>query len=204
VFQDEIKRFFEGAGTQAGWLQLRQLDKEMLISVIDRLVTAARKMAEERIGALLVIEREVGLNDYVDTENVLEAKLTVDHLRTIFHPTTPMHDGAVLVRGDRIAAARVFLPLSDNPRLDPELGTRHRAGLGITEQSDAVVIIVSEEKGQISLAAGGRLVLNIQPEALRQQLKALLLPGGTPVASAVTSPPPKKTEEESEEEETEA
>src|SRR6187551_3971553 len=124
---------------------------------IEDLVVAASTLAARRIGAIIVIERQIGLRNYIEGGIPLDATITYDLLATIFQPGSPLHDGAVIVQGDRIAAAACFLPLSINPKVSRELGTRHRAALGLTEENDAVAIVVSEETGSISLVMGGDL-----------------------------------------------
>src|SRR6188472_3936204 len=124
---------------------------------IEDLVVAASTLAARRIGAIIVIERQIGLRNYIEGGIPLDATITYDLLATIFQPGSPLHDGAVIVQGDRIAAAACFLPLSINPKVSRELGTRHRAALGITEENDAIAIVVSEETGAITLVIGGDL-----------------------------------------------
>jgi diadenylate cyclase len=123
-----------------------------------------------------VLERDTGLQEYVDTGVALDARVTAELLINLFTPNTPLHDGAAVIRSNRLAAAGCFLPLTDKPGLPKDLGTRHRAGLGIAEISDAAVIIVSEETGIISLAVGGRLERHLDEEALRERLMALVGP----------------------------
>lgn len=125
--------------------------------IYDDIVMAANLFSQNQTGALMVIEREIGLRTYVESGVAIDAQLSYDLLATIFRPSAPLHDGAVIIRGDRISAAACFLPLSMNPVLSTQLGTRHRAGIGITEETDAIAIIVSEETGSISLAVGGLL-----------------------------------------------
>ncbi len=141
---------------------------------IEDLVVAASTLAARRIGAIVVIERQIGLRNYIEGGIPLDATITYDLLATIFQPGSPLHDGAAIVQGDRVAAAACFLPLSINPRVSRELGTRHRAALGITEENDAVAIVVSEETGAISVALAGALERNLSPERLRDRLKVLL------------------------------
>jgi diadenylate cyclase len=141
---------------------------------IEDLVVAASSLATRRIGAIIVIERQIGLRNYIEGGIPLDATITFDLLATIFQPGSPLHDGAVIVQGDRVAAAACFLPLSINPRVSRDLGTRHRAALGITEENDAVAIVVSEETGIISVALGGSLERSLSPERLRDRLKVLL------------------------------
>jgi diadenylate cyclase len=141
---------------------------------VEDLVVAASALASRRIGALLVVERQIGLRNYIEGGIPLDAMVTYDLLATIFQPGSPLHDGAAILQGDRIAAAACFLPLSVNPRVKRELGTRHRAALGLTEENDAVAIVVSEETGRISLAIGGGLEQGLTPDALRGRLRELL------------------------------
>jgi diadenylate cyclase len=141
---------------------------------IEDLIVAASSLATRRIGAIIVIERQIGLRNYIEGGIPLDATITFDLLATIFQPGSPLHDGAVIVQGDRVAAAACFLPLSINPRVSRELGTRHRAALGITEENDAVAIVVSEESGNISVALAGALERDLSQERLRDRLKTLL------------------------------
>lgn len=140
----------------------------------DDIVLAANLFSQNQTGALVVIEREIGLRSYIESGVVLDAQLSYDLLATIFRPSAPLHDGAVIVQKDRIAAAACFLPLSMNPLLSTQMGTRHRAGIGVTEETDAVSVIVSEETGAISLAVAGSVERDITPERLRERLFELL------------------------------
>jgi diadenylate cyclase len=141
----------------------------------DDIVMAATTFSQDQTGALVVIEREIGLRTYIESGVALDAHLSYDLLATLFRPSAPLHDGAVILQKDRIAAAACFLPLSMNPLLSTQLGTRHRAGIGITEETDAVSVIVSEETGQISVAVAGQVERDITPERLRQRLAELLM-----------------------------
>ena len=140
----------------------------------DDVVMAANLFSQNQTGALIVIEREIGLRTYVESGVAIDAQLSYDLLATLFRPSAPLHDGAVIIRGDRISAAACFLPLSMNPVLSTQLGTRHRAGIGITEETDAVAIIVSEETGSISLAVGGGIERDLTVERLRDRMGVLL------------------------------
>jgi diadenylate cyclase len=131
-------------------------------------------MAAERRGALIVFERSVGLRNYVDQGIPLDARITYDLLFSIFHTETPLHDGAVIIQSDRMAAASCFLPLTTNPRLARDLGSRHRAAIGISEETDAVALVVSEETGTISLAVNGRVTRRLDAATLRIRLAELL------------------------------
>ena len=142
--------------------------------VYDEIVLAATTLASTKTGALIVIERNVGLKNVTDGGVKLEAELSYDLLVTIFNPTTPLHDGAVVVRGHRVAAAACFLPLTLNPLLSKDLGTRHRAAIGITEDSDAVAVVVSEETGLISFVQGGQIRRGLDATRLRAAITTAL------------------------------
>ena len=141
---------------------------------LEELVTAATTLSARKIGAIMVVERQIGLRNYIEGGIPLDATVTYDLMATIFQPGSPLHDGAAIVQGDRVAAAACFLPLSVNPRVSRELGTRHRAAIGLTEENDAVAIVVSEETGIISLAIAGDLERRLQADTLRIRLRALL------------------------------
>jgi diadenylate cyclase len=155
----------------------------------DDIVMAANLFSQNQTGALMVIEREIGLRTYIESGVALDAQLSYDLLATIFRPSAPLHDGAVIIRGDRVSAAACFLPLSMNPVLSTQLGTRHRAGIGITEETDAIAIIVSEETGSISLAVGGAIERELTIDQLRDRMGTLLrryVPP-TPLPTAVSN-----------------
>jgi diadenylate cyclase len=132
-------------------------------------------LAKQRVGGLIAIEREIGLRNFVESGIPIDAAVSYDLLTTIFQPGTPLHDGAVIIQEDRIAAASCFLPLAVHPKLDRDLGTRHRAAIGLTEESDAVAVVVSEERGEISLSLQGRLYRGLSTDDLRTRLQALIL-----------------------------
>jgi len=140
----------------------------------DDIVLAANLFCQNQTGALMVIEREIGLRTYIESGVPLDAQISYDLLATIFRPSAPLHDGAVIIQGDRIAAAACFLPLSMNPVLSTQLGTRHRAGIGVTEETDAIAVIVSEETGSISLAVAGKIERDLSVEQLRARMGELL------------------------------
>ena len=140
----------------------------------DDIVMAANLFSQNQTVALMVIEREIGLRTYVESGVAIDAQLSYDLLATIFRPSAPLHDGAVIIRGDRISAAACFLPLSMNPVLSTQLGTRHRAGIGITEETDAIAIIVSEETGSVSLAVAGTIERDLTIDELRDRMGTLL------------------------------
>ncbi len=178
VFQPELRRALEQLGrTSMGkWFNFdEQKDSTFTSDMISEIVKSCVSMSKSRIGALIVIERDVKIGDIIGTGIKLNADVTSELLINIFIPKTPLHDGALVIRNNKIEAASCFLPLSQNPNLSKELGTRHRAGLGVSEESDAVVIIVSEETGNISLAIKGELLFNISPESMQNRLKKLLI-----------------------------
>jgi len=141
---------------------------------IEELVVATTSLAARYTGAIIVIERQIGLRNYIEGGIPLDAMVTYDLIGSIFQPGSPLHDGAVIIQVDRVAAAACFLPLSINPKVSRELGTRHRAALGITEENDAIAIVVSEETGAITVALAGALERGLTPERLRDRLRALL------------------------------
>lgn len=175
IFQPEIRRALEQLGQTSSWMpQLRPRSGEQADLMVGELVKAAAQLARHRYGALIVIERETGLQNYVERGVRIDGVLTRQLLINIFYPNSPLHDGAAVVRDDRIVAASVVLPLSDNTAATSQLGTRHRAALGITEQSDAIAIVVSEETGQIAIAENGHLVRNLDADRLEVLLRELL------------------------------
>jgi len=169
VFQDDIRKALAKIGT----VPIARIQTEYSFG-IEEVVKAVTKLAEKKIGALIVFEREISLKDYLEGAVLLDAKVSEELLISIFNPKSPLHDGAVVISGGKIVAAGVVLPLSTNPDIAKDLGTRHRAGIGITEVSDAVVVIVSEERGEISLAVGGKISRDITPATLRKMLSQLL------------------------------
>ncbi len=144
------------------------------VETYDDIVLAANLFAKHKTGALIVIERQDDLGNYIDSGVALDANLSYDLLATIFLKDAPLHDGAVIVQKDRIAAAACFLPLATDPQLSTQLGTRHRAGIGITQETDAIAVIVSEETGKISIASGGEIERDITVEHLRERISELL------------------------------
>ncbi len=168
IFQPELRRALERLG-RAG-LMSRSSSEEGAAQVIGSISRAARELADRRHGALIVVEQETGLQDIVDTGIQMDAKISSDLLITIFHPKTPLHDGAVIVRDDRVVAATAVLPLPESPQADRSMGTRHLAAIGVTEISDAIVIVVSEETGTISVARHGRMVRNLDEGRLSRLL----------------------------------
>jgi diadenylate cyclase len=177
LFQPELRLALEqiGRGHIFG-AGLVSMQREQITRLVDESVLSARQLSRERIGALLVIEREVGLNDVIQTGRRIDAVASADLLRTIFYPGTPLHDLAAVIRGERIVAAGCLLPLTERRDVRGLLGTRHRAALGLSETTDAAVIVVSEETGGISLAVDGRLYSNLTPDVLKQRLLGILTP----------------------------
>jgi diadenylate cyclase len=172
VFQTEIRRFLERVGRTSRW---PWPGRALYEGVVDTVGDAALELAEKRHGAIIVIERETGLEDYIDTGVKLDAAVSVPLIRTVFFPNSALHDGALIIRENRAVAAGCTLPLSD--RIDAGFhGTRHRAALGVTERTDAVTVIVSEESGGISIAANGRIISNLDGPRLRGILRSLVLP----------------------------
>src|SRR6188508_2967792 len=172
IFQSDIRRALAHFGQAPFFRYFNR--QEAANETIEELVVAATMLSSQRTGAIIAIEREIGLRNYIESGIPIDATLTYDLLVTIFQTGSPLHDGAVIVQEDRIAAAACFLPLSVNPRVSRELGTRHRAALGITEENDAVAIVVSEETGAITVALAGALERGLTPERLRDRLRALL------------------------------
>lgn len=173
VFQPELRRALERLGRPGALWSRRNFSASQVITIVTR---AARELAEQRCGALIVLEGVTGLQDFVDTGVVLDAQLSPDLLLSIFFKNAALHDGAVIVREDRIVAATCMLPLSENPTLGRELGTRHRAALGVTEGTDAIAVVVSEETGAVSVAHNGRLVRRLDEGELNRLLRRLYQP----------------------------
>jgi len=142
---------------------------------IEELAVAASMLSAQRIGAIVAIERQIGLRNYIEGGIPLDAVLTYDLIVSIFQPASPLHDGAVIVQDDRVAAAACFLPLTVNPKLGKELGSRHRAAIGLTEENDSVAIVISEETGSISIVADGQMERGIDADTLRARLRSLVL-----------------------------
>jgi len=174
LFQSEIRQAFISLGNRIRLPLLTRQRGQFGEGVYDEIVLAATTLASTKTGALVVIERGIGLKNVVDGGVRLDAELSYDLLVTIFNPTTPLHDGAVVVRRHRIAAAACFLPLTLNPRLSKDLGTRHRAAIGITEDTDAVAVVVSEETGLISFVQRGEIRRGLDATQLRTAILSAL------------------------------
>ena len=170
LFQSEIRQALIYFGNRLRIPVLRRQRGQLGETIYDEIVLAATTLSSEKIGALIVVERKIGLRNLIDAGVPLDAKLSYDLLVTIFNPTTPLHDGAVIIQNERIAAASVFLPLTKNPSISRELGTRHRAAIGVTEGSDAVSVVVSEETGLITFVESGEVKRNLDTTALRSLL----------------------------------
>lgn len=170
VFQPEIRRALARIGERTKVIKFSSVEER----TVERIVRACRFMSDRQIGALIVVERYQNIEDIIEGCVYIDASISVELLITIFYPMTPLHDGAVVIRGERIAFASCVLPLSKSADLPKKYGTRHRAALGISEESDAISIVVSEETGEISLAVEGRLERNLDPEILRDRLNQLL------------------------------
>lgn len=187
VFQPELRRALEQLGRGKFFARHpRKLGSEALARVIKELVRCTQVLSKNRIGALIVIERRTGVQDYIETGIQIDGVISSEFLVNIFIPNTPLHDGAVIIRGDRVAAAGCFLPLSENPNIQKELGTRHRAALGLTEVSDSIAIVVSEETGAISVAVEGSLTRFLDDKSL-EDLLARELQVESPASSILAS-----------------
>ncbi|MHB8170726.1 MAG: diadenylate cyclase CdaA [Thermincolia bacterium] len=176
VFQPELRRALEQLGRGRFFArQMTVLGTEDVNRVINEVIKGVLVLTKNKMGALIIIERETGIKDFIETGVKIDALVTSELLINIFIPKSPLHDGAVIIRGDRVMAAGCFLPLTENPDLHKHLGTRHRAGIGLTELSDAIAIIVSEETGVISAAWEGKLTRYLDDKTLKEMLQNLLL-----------------------------
>lgn len=175
LFQADIRRALMRVGTRPWFVRFRKQEEA---TALEEVITACGQLAQKRIGALVVFERDAALDDFVQQGTVIDAEVSSELLYTMFLPAyeSPLHDGAVVIRNARVWKAGAFLPLSANPALDRSLGTRHRSAIGITEETDAVVVIVSEERGQISLCFNGNLVRGLDGPSLRHALYGLFYP----------------------------
>src|SRR5919112_2096638 len=172
IFQSDIRRALARLGQAPFFRYFAR--QEAADETIEELVVAATMLSQQRIGAIVAVERDIGLRNYIESGIPLDATLTYDLLVPIFRPGSPLHDGAVILQEGRVAAAACFLPLTVNPRLSRELGTRHRAAIGLTEESDAVAIVVSEESGLISVSLKGEIERGLTPDQLRERLRGLV------------------------------
>jgi len=184
LFQSDIRRALAHLGRAPFFRYFAK--SESGEESIEELVMAATLLSSQRIGAIIAIERLIGLRNYIEGGIPLDAALTYDLLLSIFQPSSPLHDGAVIIQEDRVAAAACFLPLTVNPKLGKELGSRHRAAIGLTEENDSVAIVVSEETGGISVASDGLIESGLGADELRSHLRSLLLHRGS--SEPATSP----------------
>jgi len=195
VFQPEIRKALERSGNVGAVLTSGMRGRtEEAKRIIDLLVRTAEEFSSRRIGALILIELGVPLDSYVETGELIDARLTADLLESIFLHTSPLHDGAVIIRGQRLLAARCYLPLTDNMELPAYFGTRHRAAVGVSELTDALILVVSEESGRMSLVHLGRVAEGLTGVALRYQMQSILSPSAS-VASPVDARPEKDDDE---------
>jgi len=195
LFQSEIRQALIYFANRLRFPILKRQRSQFGGSVYDEIVLAITTLATDKTGALIVIERNVGLRNFVDAGVQLDSAISYDLLVTIFNPSTPLHDGAVVIQNERIAAASVFLPLTKNPEVSRELGTRHRAAIGITEGTDAIALVVSEETGLITYVEGGNVRRNLDTNTLR---KLLLDAMEIPIVAQKREPAKSMTEAESE------
>jgi uncharacterized protein (TIGR00159 family) len=175
LFQSDIRRALAHLGRAPFFRYLARA--EAAEESVEELVVATNMLAAQRVGAIIAIERQIGLRNYIEGGIPLDAVLTYDLVVSIFQPSAPLHDGAVIVQQDRVAAAACFLPLTVNPRLSKELGSRHRAAIGLTEENDSVAIVVSEETGRMSLVVDGEIERGLDLDTLRARLRALVIQG---------------------------
>ena len=169
IFQPELRKALERLG-QGGFFSRQQIDRETFQQMVEEIVRAIQLLSKTQTGALLVLERETGLSDYVDTGILMNADVSCELLENLFFPRAALHDGATIIRGSKVYAAGCFLPLSENPGISKSLGTRHRAALGLSEVSDAFIIVVSEETGVISVVEEGRMTRYLSDDTLREML----------------------------------
>jgi len=173
IFQQELRHGLARIGQRH--LFNFGLEESEIIAIIEEVTSAAYKLARQKIGCLIAIEREIKLKTYIESGLAIDAQISSELIQSVFNPQSPIHDGGIITRGNRIVAASCLFPLSDNPNFSKIIGTRHRAALGITEQTDTVVIMVSEETGEISAACDGRFIPIVNRERLVNILKDLLI-----------------------------
>lgn len=174
LFYPELRHLLEEMGKWAGWSRgFSRLAKEDVSTIIQTIAEAASRMSAQRVGALIVLERDVGLESLIETGTVIQGAVSAHLLTTIFYPGSALHDGAVIIRGNKLVAAGCILPLSESVHIGTMIHTRHKAAIGVTEQSDAVVVVVSEETGTISLALEGKLHSGLNQDTLSTWLKSI-------------------------------
>lgn len=176
IFQPELRRVLEQLGRGKLFSRSSSFEGTGLSEQIDEIIRAVRFMSKRKVGSLIVFERKTGVTEMIESGIALESKISSELLINIFTPNSPLHDGAVIIRGNQLMAAGCYLPLSENPFISKELGTRHRAAIGVSEVSDAISLIVSEETGQISLSMNGLIVRDINEESLISKLHEELSP----------------------------
>jgi diadenylate cyclase len=188
LYQQELRK----ALAQLGQAPLfRFLNPSSTKGTLDEVVFAVLTLSQRRMGGIVVLERDIGLRGYIEGGILLDAVVNYDLLLSIFNPKSPLHDGAVIIQGERIAAAACFLPISINPQLSKELGTRHRAAIGVTEDTDAIAVVVSEETGTISIVEDGRILSGLDAEGLRARLQRAFVgaePARPPAIAPATAP----------------
>jgi diadenylate cyclase len=185
LFQSDLRRALAHLGRAPFFRYFAK--GETVDETVEEIAVAAQMLSSQRTGAIIIVERQIGLRNYAEGGIPLDAQISYDLLVTIFQIGSPLHDGAVIIQENRISAAACFLPLTVNPRLSKDLGTRHRAAIGLTEENDALAVVVSEETGWISLVLDGRIDRNMTPEGLRVRLRDLLRPRGFTASSAPAS-----------------
>jgi diadenylate cyclase len=189
LFQSEIRQALIYFASRIRVPVLRRQRGQFGGTVYDEIVLAVTTLASEKTGALIVLERSIGLRNFIDSGVQLDANISYDLLVTLFNPSTPLHDGAVVIRNERVAAASVFLPLTKNPEISRELGTRHRAAIGITEGTDAISIVVSEETGLVTYVEEAKVIRNVDTATLRKLLfEAVSVPIGESRKGFVADP----------------
>ncbi|WP_168123867.1 diadenylate cyclase CdaA [Paenibacillus sp. HB172176] len=176
IFQPELRRVLEQLGRGNLFSRSSSLERNAISDQIDEVIKAVQNMSKRKVGALIVFERKTGVSELIESGIAMESRITSELLINIFTPNSPLHDGAVIIRGNQIMAAGCYLPLSENPFISKELGTRHRAAIGVSEVSDALSVVVSEETGQVSLSFNGMIVRDINEESLISKLFEELTP----------------------------
>ena len=197
VFQPELRRMLEQLGTTNRFTRLIGIDKDINAKMkenIYKIAIAAVELSKQRKGALMVMERDIKIKDIINTGIIMDSEISPQLLVNIFEPNTPLHDGAVIISNNKIAAASCMLPLSDDKDIARELGTRHRAALGISKESDAIVVVVSEETGKISIAKDGTLIADVREDVLKKILIKNLVQDPIQI-NKNNKPAPAKTEE---------
>ncbi|MBI4405778.1 MAG: TIGR00159 family protein [Deltaproteobacteria bacterium] len=171
VFQDEIRRALTQVGRNPFFTSTNTIEE---VAIVEEVSASAAQLASQRVGALIVMERETGLKNYIEAGTILDSKVSAELIVSVFHPSSPIHDGALIIRNSRVSSAGCLLPIARDPSINKELGTRHRAALGLTHETDAVVLVVSEERGEISLVHHGTMIRDLDQNGLRQHLLELL------------------------------